>query len=172
MTFLRSLRLHLARELVRHGYPWSPLTRLTAVPDKWVQPTRRPTDLSVGPTDLVGGPHDLLKTFQKIPKMTSFSTTLRLGIQDKTSVDFDKSRSTGYGKMCNVDLGLLVITDQESGNQPLPLANIRRARRPLVQSRNPQAIYTNYCLPPKARTSIKPPYPCVLVSRRDFCVLC
>jgi hypothetical protein len=47
--------------------PWVPLTRLTAVPDKWVRHTRRPTDLSVGPTDLVGGLQDLLKTFQKIP---------------------------------------------------------------------------------------------------------
>jgi hypothetical protein len=45
-----------------------PPTRLTAVPDKWVRPTRRPADLLVGPTDLVGGPHDLPKTFQKIPK--------------------------------------------------------------------------------------------------------
>jgi hypothetical protein len=34
--------------------------------------------------------------------------------------------------MCNVDLGLLVVTDQESGNQPHPLANIRQTRRPLV----------------------------------------
>jgi hypothetical protein len=34
--------------------------------------------------------------------------------------------------MCNVDLGLLVVTDQESGNRPHPLANIRRMRRPLV----------------------------------------
>jgi hypothetical protein len=42
-------------------------TRLMAVPDKWVQPTRRPADLLVGPTDLVGSLHDLLKTFQKIP---------------------------------------------------------------------------------------------------------
>jgi hypothetical protein len=25
MTFLRSLRLHLARGLVRHGYPWVPI---------------------------------------------------------------------------------------------------------------------------------------------------
>jgi hypothetical protein len=49
------------------GTPGSPSTRLTAVPDKWVRPTRRLADLSVGPTDLVGGPHDLLKTFQKIP---------------------------------------------------------------------------------------------------------
>jgi hypothetical protein len=49
------------------GTPGSPPTRLTAVPDKWVRPTGRPADLSVGPTDLVGGPHDPLKTFQKIP---------------------------------------------------------------------------------------------------------
>jgi hypothetical protein len=34
--------------------------------------------------------------------------------------------------MCNIDLGLLVVTDQESGNRPHPLANIRRTRRPLV----------------------------------------
>jgi hypothetical protein len=33
--------------------------------------------------------------------------------------------------MCNVDLGLLVVTDQESGNQPHPLANIRRRGDPL-----------------------------------------
>jgi hypothetical protein len=70
MNFLRSLRIHLARGLVRHGYPWVPTDRLTAVPDKWVRPTRRLTDLSVGPTDLVGSPHDLLKTFQKITQMT------------------------------------------------------------------------------------------------------
>jgi hypothetical protein len=48
----------------------SPPTRLTAVSDKWVQPTRSPADLSVGPTDLVGGPHDLLNTFLKIPQTT------------------------------------------------------------------------------------------------------
>jgi hypothetical protein len=52
------------------GILGSPPTRLTAVPDKWVWPTRRLTDLSVGPTDLVGRLHDLLKTFQKIPQMT------------------------------------------------------------------------------------------------------
>jgi hypothetical protein len=111
------------------GTPGPPPTRLTAVPDKWVWPTRRPADLSVGPTDLVGDPHDLLKTFQKIPQMTSFATTSRLDAQDKISVDSDQSRSTGYGKMCNVDLGLLVVTDQESGNRPHPLANIRQTRR-------------------------------------------
>jgi hypothetical protein len=44
--------------------------------------------------------------------------------------------------MCNVDLGLLVVTDQESGNRPHPLTNIRWVRQPLVQSRNPQAIQT------------------------------
>jgi hypothetical protein len=93
------------------GTPGSPLTRLTAVPDKWVRPTRRPANLTVGPTDLVGGPHDLLKTFQKISQTTSFGTTSRLGVQEKTSVDLAQSRLTGYGKMCNVNLGLLVVTD-------------------------------------------------------------
>jgi hypothetical protein len=65
------------------GTPGSPPTRLTVVPDKWVWPTRRPADLSVGPTDLVGGPHDFLKTFQKIPQTTSFITTTGLDVQDK-----------------------------------------------------------------------------------------
>jgi hypothetical protein len=46
----------------------SPLTRLMVVPDKWVRPTRRPSDLTVGPKDLICGPHDLLKAFLKIPK--------------------------------------------------------------------------------------------------------
>jgi hypothetical protein len=69
--------------------------------------------------------------------------TSRLGVQDKTLVDFAQSRLTGYGKMCNVDLALLVVTDQELGNRPHPLANIRRTRRPFVISANPQAIYTN-----------------------------
>jgi hypothetical protein len=45
------------------GTPRSPPTRLKAVPNKWVWPTKRLADLSVGPTDLVGGPYDLLKTF-------------------------------------------------------------------------------------------------------------
>jgi hypothetical protein len=52
------------------GTPESPPTRLTSVPDKWVRPTRRPADLTVGPIDLVGGPHNLLKTFQKILQTT------------------------------------------------------------------------------------------------------
>jgi hypothetical protein len=50
-----------------HG---SPPTRLTAVANKWVRPTRRPANLLVGPTDLVGGPHNLLETFQKISQTT------------------------------------------------------------------------------------------------------
>jgi hypothetical protein len=54
--------------------------------------------------------------------------TSRLGIRDKTSVDFGQSRSTGYGKMCNIDFGLQVVINQEYGNRPHPLANIRRVR--------------------------------------------
>jgi hypothetical protein len=140
------------------GTPGSPPTRLAAIPDKWVRPNRRPADLSVGPTNLVGGPHDLLKTLQKISQTTSFDMTSRLGVQDKTSWTSPQSRSTGYGKMCNVDLDLLVVTDQESGNRPHPLANIRRVRRPLVQSiqssSNPhQQLDVGY-YSPEARTSI------------------
>jgi hypothetical protein len=59
--------------------------------------------------------------------------------------------------MCNVDLGLLVITDQESGNRPHPLANIRRTRRPLViiesSSNQHQQLDVGY-YSPEARTSI------------------
>jgi hypothetical protein len=72
------------------GTSESPPTRLTAVPDKWVRPTRRPADLSVGPTDLIGSPHDLLKTFQKIPPDDLIYHNLKTWRtrQDKTSVDF------------------------------------------------------------------------------------
>jgi hypothetical protein len=68
MLFDLSVALQLRHDLSNVLAPTP--TRLTAIPDKWVRPTRRPADLSVGPTDLVGGPHDLLKTFQKIPHMT------------------------------------------------------------------------------------------------------
>jgi hypothetical protein len=37
--------------------------------------------------------------------------------------------------MRNVELGLLVVTDQESRNQPRPLANIRQSRRPFCTIR-------------------------------------
>jgi hypothetical protein len=97
------------------GTPRSPPTRLKAVTDKWVRPTRRLADLTVGPTDLVGSPHELLKSFHKIPQTTLFRTTTRLGVQDETSLDSTK-QIDGYGKCCNLDLGLQVVTDQESGN--------------------------------------------------------
>jgi hypothetical protein len=66
------------------GTPGSPPTRLTAVSNKWVRPTRRPANLLVAPTDLVGSLHDLLKTFQNTPQTTSFRTTTRLDVQDKS----------------------------------------------------------------------------------------
>jgi hypothetical protein len=136
------------------GTPRSPPNRLTTVPDKWVWPTRRPADLSVGPTDLVGGPHDLLKTFRKIPQMTSFRTTSRLGVQDKTSADFAQRRSTGYGKSCNqLDLGFPVVTDLDSGPLTLSVAQYkpgkgvlpgttRRPPPPLHQHRSPCNLAT------------------------------
>jgi hypothetical protein len=45
MTFLRSLRLHLAQGLVRHGYPWVPTDQAHSRPrqvDPAYQKTRRP----------------------------------------------------------------------------------------------------------------------------------
>jgi hypothetical protein len=93
------------------GTPGSPPTRLPAVPGKWVWPTRRPADLSLGPTDLVGGPHDLLKTFQKIPPDDLIYYDLKSFRTRQDLMDYDQSRSTGYGMMCNIDLGLLVVTD-------------------------------------------------------------
>jgi hypothetical protein len=140
------------------GTPGSPPTRLTAIPDKWVRPTGRLADLLVGPIILVDSPHDLLKTFQKILLTTYFSLTSRLGVQDKTSVDFDQSRSTGYGNRCNqLDLGLLVVTDQESGNRPHPLANIRRARPLLYHTQSSSNLHRQLDVgfySPEARTSI------------------
>jgi hypothetical protein len=114
--------------------PRSPPTRLTADPDKWVRPTRRLADLSVGPPDLVGRPHDLLKDLLEDSPDDLIRHDLKTWhtTQDKTSVDFAQSRSTGYGNMCNIDLGLLVVTDQKSGNRPRPLAHIRQARRSRV----------------------------------------
>jgi hypothetical protein len=81
MLFDLSIALRLRHDLSKVTAPtprlgacetWvgSPLTRLTAVPHKWIRPTRRSADLLVGPTNLVGGLHNLLKTFQKIPQTT------------------------------------------------------------------------------------------------------
>jgi hypothetical protein len=63
MLFDLSIALRLRHDLSKVAAPTPRLgaceTRLTAVPDKWVRPTRRLADLTVGSTDLVGGPHDL-----------------------------------------------------------------------------------------------------------------
>jgi hypothetical protein len=61
--------------------------------------------------------------------------------------------------MCNVDLGLLVVTDQESGNRPHPLANIRGdplcTIQPISQSSTTQTEELDIgSYSPKARTSI------------------
>jgi hypothetical protein len=86
------------------------------VPDKWVWPTRRPTDLTVGPIDLVGGLHDLFKNFQKIPWVTYPERLQDLACKTRHQWILMK-QIDGYGKCCNQpDLGLQVVTDQESGN--------------------------------------------------------
>jgi hypothetical protein len=134
MTLMLSLRGRTKKDSVRHGYPWVSTDQAHGRPrqvgpayQKTRQPVSRPNRPSWWPTrppeDLLEDPpddliHHDLKTWR----------TRR----DKTSVDLAQSRLTGYGKMCNLDLGLLVVTDQESRNRPHPLANIRRMRRSLV----------------------------------------
>jgi hypothetical protein len=139
MTFLRSLHLHLARGLVRHGYPWVPTdqahgrpcqvgpayqkTRLpVSGPNRtswW--PTWAPEDLlEDSPDDLV--PHDL-KTWR---------TRQDIG-------GFQPKQIDGIWQVINhLDLDILVITDQEYGNRPHLLANIRRTRRPLYNAQSPR----------------------------------
>jgi hypothetical protein len=97
------------------GLPEDPLTCIGPNRPNW-PPTRPPEDHPENsPDDLI---HHELKTRRT----------------EQDLMDYDQSRSTGYGKMCNVDLGLQVVTNQESGNRPHPLANIRRTRRPLCTS--------------------------------------
>jgi hypothetical protein len=57
------VRLHLARGLVRHGYPWVPTDQAHGRSRQVGLAYQKTPDLSVGPTDLVGSPHDLPKTF-------------------------------------------------------------------------------------------------------------
>jgi hypothetical protein len=63
-----------------------------------------------------------------------------------------------YGKCCNqLDLGLLVVTDQESWNRPCPMANIKRAGRPLVITQSSSNLHQQLGIgfySPEARTSI------------------
>jgi hypothetical protein len=133
------------------GTPGSPPTRLTAVPDKWARPTRRLADLSVGPADLAGSPRDLLKTFQKIPQTTWSATTSRLGVQDKTSVDFDQSISTEYGKSCNqLDLGFPIVTDLDSSPPTLSVAQYKAGKGVLPGTTNNQQA--NTCNPQTTST--------------------
>jgi hypothetical protein len=62
--------------------------------------------------------------------------------------------------MCNIDLGLLVVTDLGSGNLPHPLANIRQTRRPLVHTQSSSNLHRQLDVgfySPEARTSISSP---------------
>jgi hypothetical protein len=52
MTSSRLLRLHIDRGLERHGYPWSPPTRVPEVSVKWTWPARSPVDMKVDPETL------------------------------------------------------------------------------------------------------------------------
>jgi hypothetical protein len=84
------------------------------------------------------------------------------GLQDLTCKTIHQWIPTkqidGNGKCCKqLDLGLLVVTDKESGNRPCPLANIRRAGRPLVQPQSSSNLHQQLDVEfysSEARTSI------------------
>ena len=67
------------------GTPGSPPARVTAVPDKWVRPTRRLADLTVGPTDLICGPEDLQKILSDTKE--TWSTRQDIGCAARQSED-------------------------------------------------------------------------------------
>jgi hypothetical protein len=97
------------------GTPGSPPTRLMAVPDKYVRPTRRLADLSSGPNR---SSWRSTRTPEDLPE-DSIDDLVQHDLKTwRTRQDiggFRLSRSTGYGKRCNqLDLGLLVVIDQES----------------------------------------------------------
>jgi hypothetical protein len=131
MTFLRSLRVHLAWGLVRHGYPWVPTDQAHGRPwqvgpayEKTRRPVSGPNRPSWRPTWL---PEDLLEV--SLDDLIQNDHKTWRARQD--IVGFRPKQIDGYGKSCNIDLGLQVVTDQESENRPHPLTNIRRARRPM-----------------------------------------
>jgi hypothetical protein len=130
MTFLRSLRLHLARVLVRHGYPWVPTDQAHGRP--WqvgpaYQKTHRPVS---GPNRPLATHTTSWKPSRRFPRQRNPERPQDLAYKTRHRWIATKQIDE-YDKSCNIDLGLQVVTDQESGNRPHPLANIRRARRPL-----------------------------------------
>jgi hypothetical protein len=90
MTFLRLLRLHLARGLVRHGYPWVPTDQAHGRP-RQVGPayymTRQPV---CGPNQPIWQPtrplEDLLE--DSLDDMIRYDLKTWRTRQHKTSVDF------------------------------------------------------------------------------------
>jgi hypothetical protein len=88
---LRSLRLHIARGLVRHGYPWVPTDQAHGRPrqvasayQKTHRPDSGPNWPSCRPTR---PPEDLPEDSQT----TLSRTATRLGVQDKATVDSNKA---------------------------------------------------------------------------------
>jgi hypothetical protein len=116
---------------VRHGYPWVPTDQAHGCPRQVgpaYQKTRRPLS---GPNQPSWWP---TRPLENLPKDSIRPYPERLeDLACKTRHWWIPAKQIdGYGKCCNqLDLGLLVIIDKESGNRPCPLANIRQARWPL-----------------------------------------
>jgi hypothetical protein len=91
----------------RPGSRPSPTSGSGLIEDR--RPVSGPNRPSWQPT---GPPEDLTEDFRD----DLIHHDLKTQRTEQDLVDYDQSRSTGYGKTCNIDLGLLVVTDQEFGN--------------------------------------------------------
>jgi hypothetical protein len=120
------------RVSVRHGYPWVPTDQAHGHPRQVglaYQKTRRPVSGPNRPSWWPTRPPE-----EDLPEDSPddlIQNDLKTWHTRQDINGFRPKQINGYGKNCNLDLGLLVVTDQESGNRPCPLAKIRRARRPL-----------------------------------------
>jgi hypothetical protein len=123
---------------VRHGYPWVPTDQAHGHP-RQVGPTYQKT------RRLVGGPNRPSWWPTRPPENISEDSPDDLIQNDhktwcarQDTGEFRPKQIDRYGNCCNLDLGLPVVTNQESGNRPRPLANIRRAWQPLYNHAIPK----------------------------------
>jgi hypothetical protein len=144
---------------VRHRYPWVPTDQAHGRPRQVgpaYQKNRRPNS---GPGRPSWRPTRSSRRFPIRPyreRQQDLACKTRYRWIATKQID-------GYGECCNqLDIGLLVITDQESRHRPCPLANIRRAGRPLVtimqSSSNLHQQLDIGFYSPKAQTSINSSY--------------
>jgi hypothetical protein len=127
------------------GTPGFPPTWFTAVPNKWVRPTRRPADLIVDPTDLICGPHDLRRPSRRFPRWPYLICSGNLACKTRQDI--------GYAAIQSEDHEIILFSlvrfpccnrPRLGAHRPCLSANIRQTRP------NPWGQVIQSCNPPKA----------------------